>query len=224
MNDDKYEDNIESDENEDKKTSIFKEIMSWIFTLVFAVVFAYLITRFVIVNAVIPSASMETTIMTGDRIIANRLEYDFSKPERYDIAVFKYPDSPDTLYIKRVIGMPGDKVEIKDNEIYINDSTEPLEDSFVNGDMVTDDAVYNVPAKGDSLEDYMDFIENTDLYDSDGDGLFDEDCYFMMGDNRNRSADSRYWDNKFVPESLMQGKAVFRYFPINKMKIIKNDF
>lgn len=224
MNDDKYEDNIESDESEDKKTSIFKEIMSWIFTLVFAVVFAYLITRFVIVNAVIPSASMETTIMTGDRIIANRLEYDFSKPERYDIAVFKYPDSPDTLYIKRVIGMPGDKVEIKDNEIYINDSTEPLEDSFVNGDMVTDDAVYNVPAKGDSLEDYMDFIENTDLYDSDGDGLFDEDCYFMMGDNRNRSADSRYWDNKFVPESLMQGKAVFRYFPINKMKIIKNDF
>ena len=224
MNDDKYEDNIESDESEDKKTSIFKEIMSWIFTLVFAVVFAYLITRFVIVNAVIPSASMETTIMTGDRIIANRLEYDFSKPERYDIAVFKYPDSPDTLYIKRVIGMPGDKVEIKDNEIYINNSTEPLEDSFVNGDMVTDDAVYNVPAKGDSLEDYMDFIENTDLYDSDGDGLFDEDCYFMMGDNRNRSADSRYWDNKFVPESLMQGKAVFRYFPINKMKIIKNDF
>lgn len=224
MNDDKYEDNIESDENEDKKTSILKEIMSWIFTLVFAVVFAYLITRFVIVNAVIPSASMETTIMTGDRIIANRLEYDFSKPERYDIAVFKYPDSPDTLYIKRVIGMPGDKVEIKDNEIYINNSTEPLEDSFVNGDMVTDDAVYNVPAKGDSLEDYMDFIENTDLYDSDGDGLFDEDCYFMMGDNRNRSADSRYWDNKFVPESLMQGKAVFRYFPINKMKIIKNDF
>lgn len=224
MNNDKYEDNIESEENEDKKTSIFKEIMSWIFTLVFAVVFAYLITRFVIVNAVIPSASMETTIMTGDRIIANRLEYDFSKPERYDIAVFKYPDSPDTLYIKRVIGMPGDKVEIKDNEIYINNSTEPLEDSFVNGDMVTDDAVYNVPAKGDSLEDYMDFIENTDLYDSDGDGLFDEDCYFMMGDNRNRSADSRYWDNKFVPESLMQGKAVFRYFPINKMKIIKNDF
>ena len=224
MNNDKYEDNIESEESEDKKTSIFKEIMSWIFTLVFAVVFAYLITRFVIVNAVIPSASMETTIMTGDRIIANRLEYDFSKPERYDIAVFKYPDSPDTLYIKRVIGMPGDKVEIKDNEIYINDSTEPLEDSFVNGDMVTDDAVYNVPAKGDSLEDYMDFIENTDLYDSDGDGLFDEDCYFMMGDNRNRSADSRYWNNKFVPESLMQGKAIFRYFPINKMKIIKNDF
>ena len=58
----------------------------------------------------------------------------------------------------------------------------------------------------------------------DGDGLFDEDCYFMMGDNRNRSADSRYWNNKFVPESLMQGKAIFRYFPINKMKIIKNDF
>lgn len=224
MNNNKYEDNMESEESQSKTSGIFKEIMSWIFTLVFAVVFAYLITKFVIVNAVIPSASMENTIMTGDRIIANRLEYDFSSPERYDIAVFKYPDSPDTLYIKRVIGMPGDKVEIKNNDIYINDSTEPLEDSFVNGDMVTDDAIYNVPAKGDSLEDYIDYIEDVEIYDSDGDGLFDEDCYFMMGDNRNRSADSRYWDNKFVPESFMQGKAIFRYYPINQMKIIKNDF
>ena len=105
MNNDKYENNIESEESEEKKNGILKEIMSWVFTLVFAVVFAYLITRFVIVNAIIPSASMETTIMTGDRIIANRLEYDFSKPERYDIAVFKFPDSTDTLYIKRVIGL-----------------------------------------------------------------------------------------------------------------------
>lgn len=221
MNNDKYEDNLDSQE---KKPGILNELMSWIMTFVFAIVIAFLITKFIIVNAVIPSASMETTIMTGDRIIANRLEYDFSSPERYDISVFKFPDEPGTLYIKRVIGMPGDKVEILDNKIYINDSKEPLVDSFINGEMVTRDEIYNVPKKGDSLIDYKNFITNEYLYDKDNDGLFDEDCYFMMGDNRNKSADSRAWENKFVPKSYMQGKAIFRYYPVNKMKIIKNDF
>lgn len=216
----KYENDMDIKE----KPSLLKEILSWIYTIVFSVVVAFLITKFVIVNAVIPSGSMETTIMTGDRIIANRIEYYIQTPERYDIAVFKYPDEPKTLYIKRVIGLPGEKVSIIDNEIYINDSTEPLIDSFVNGNMVTKDEVYNVPKKGDSLSNFSDNIENTELYDKDGDGLFDEDCYFMMGDNRNNSADSRAWSNKFVPESLMQGKAIFRYFPIADMKIIKNDF
>lgn len=217
---DKYEDNMDSD----NKPSFFKEILSWVYTIVFAVVLAFLITRFIIVNAVIPSGSMEKTIMTGDRIIANRIEYYIQSPERYDISVFKFPDNTDTLYIKRVIGMPGDTVNILDNEIYVNNNTEPLTDSFVNGDMITVDAVYTVPEKGDSLSDFSENIKNTELYDKDGDGLFDEDCYFMMGDNRNSSADSREWKNKFVPESLMQGKAIFRYFPIQDIKIIKNDF
>lgn len=218
---DKYENDIDTPK---EKKSLLSELMSWVFTFVFAIVIAFLITKFIIVNAVIPSGSMETTIMTGDRIIANRLEYTFGSPERYDIAVFKFPDDPDTLYIKRVIGMPGDKVEILDNEIYINDSTEPLEDSFVNGHMETNDMIYNVPKKGDNLADYENFISDTVLYDKNNDGLFDEDCYFMLGDNRNNSADARVWNNKFVPESFMQGKAIFRYFPVNDMKIIKNDF
>lgn len=221
MDNEKYEDNMDIEE---KKTSILSEVFSWIMTFVFAIVFAYLITKFIIVNAVIPSGSMETTIMTGDRVIANRLEYDFQAPERYDIAVFKFPDNTDTLYIKRVIGMPGERVEIKDNEVYIDGNSEPLIDSFINGEMITEDYIYNVPKKGDSLSDFEAFIKDDSLYDNDGDGLFDEDCYFMMGDNRNRSADSRLWNNKFVPESLMEGKAIFRYFPINKMKVIKNDF
>lgn len=221
MSNEKYEDdNIEKDD----KKGIVHEILSWIGTIIFAIIMALLITKFIIVNAVIPSGSMETTIMTGDRIIANRLEYDFSSPERYDIAVFKFPDKTDILYIKRVIGMPGDKVEIKDNNIYINDSTEPLIDSFLHEPMETSNIIYNVPEKGDKLSDYSGFIKDTEIYDNDGDGLFDQDCYFMMGDNRNKSADSRLWNNKFVPESFMQGKAIFRYFPVNQMKVIKNDF
>ncbi len=210
--------------NGGSENSIMSEILSWIKTIVIAVIAAYLITRFIIVNAKIPSASMETTIMTGDRLIANRISYYIGAPKRFDIAVFKYPDDESILYIKRVIGLPGDKVEIKSNEIYINDSTEPLEDSFINGSMDTPDALYTVPKEGDSLSEYTQYIKDTDKYDKNGDGLFDEDCYFMMGDNRNNSADSRYWRNTFVPESYVQGKAIFRYFPFNKMGPIKNKF
>lgn len=222
--DNKYDEDIDESSEEVKKNSVFKEIISWIETIVIAVVCAFIITRVVIVNAVIPSGSMEKTIMTGDRIIASRINYYVRTPERYEIAVFKYPDNPSTLYIKRTIGLPGETVNILNNDIYINDSTEPLIDSFVNGDMVTRNAVYKVPKKGDSLEDYKDFISDTNIYDADGDGLFDEDCYFMMGDNRNNSADSRAWANTFVPESFMEGKAIFRYYPFNDMKVIKNDF
>lgn len=209
---------------EEKNNELFAEILSWIKTIAVAVIAAYLITHFIIVNAKIPSASMETTIMTGDRLIANRITYYIGSPQRFDIAVFKFPDDPSVLYIKRVIGLPGDKVDIKANEIYINDGSEPLEDSFVNGTMETRDEVFRIPKAGDAVADYGQYIEDTSVYDKNNDGLFDENCYFMMGDNRNNSADSRYWRNAFVPESYIQGKAIFRYFPFNKMGVIKNNF
>ncbi len=227
MENENQNNDVNNEVNEDRTTAkgkVLKEIKSWVSTILFAVVFALIITKFIIVNAVIPSGSMEKTIMTGDRIIANRIEYYFTSPERFDIAVFKYPDNPEILYIKRVIGEPGDKVEIKDNEIYINDSTTPLENSFVNGEMVTKDALYVVPKKGDSLSDFSSFIYNKEIYDKNNDGLFDEDCYFMMGDNRNNSEDSRKWLNTFVPKSFMEGKAIFRYYPFNQIKIIKNNY
>lgn len=211
------------DDTEEENVDILAEIISWIKTIIVAVIAAYFITHFIIVNAKIPSASMETTIMTGDRLIANRISYYMGAPERFDIAVFKFPDDENVLYIKRVIGLPGDKLEIRANEIYINDSTEPLEDSFVNGQMDTADAVYIIPKAGDKIADFAQYIEDAAKYDKDNDGLFDENCYFMMGDNRNNSADSRYWRNTFVPEGYVQGKAIFRYFPFNKMGVIKND-
>lgn len=177
-----------------KSQGIMKEIWDWVKTIVIAVVCAVLITQFVIVNARVPSASMETTIMTGDRLIANRLSYKLSDPQRYDIVVFKFPDNEDLLYIKRIIGLPGEKVTIKNNEIYINDSTTPLDTSFLHEPMVTEDATYYVP----------------------------EDSYFMMGDNRNNSADSRFWVNKYVKRDKIEGKAVFRYFPFTSMGLLTN--
>ncbi len=178
-----------------KKQNVLREVISWVETFVFAFLIAVFLTNFIIVNAKVPSASMETTIMTGDKLIANRLSYMFKDPERFDIVVFKFPDNESVLYIKRIIGMPGDKVEIKDNQIYINDSKTPLNDSFLHEKMVTENAVYYVP----------------------------EDSYFMMGDNRNNSADSRFWVNKFVKREKILGKAIFRYYPVNALGFIKYD-
>lgn len=166
--------------NEEIKT----EVMSWIKTIVLALVFALFITNVVIVNASVPSSSMEKNIMTGDRIVAFRLSYLFSEPERYDIVVFHYPDDESVLFVKRIIGMPGETVNIVDGEVYINDSTEPLDTSFVNGPLGDDNASYEVP----------------------------EGHYFMMGDNRQVSQDSRRWDNKFVAEKKILGKVIFKYY------------
>lgn len=168
-----------------KKQVIIEETVSWIKTIVAAFVMAWFITTFIIVNAKVPSGSMENTVMTGDRLIANRLSYVFSDPQRFDIVVFKFPDDESKLYIKRIIGMPGDTVVIRNNQIYINGSDEPLDDSFIREPMNTGDAIYKVP----------------------------EDSYFMMGDNRNNSSDSRFWNNTFVKKEKILGKAAVKYYP-----------
>lgn len=140
----------------------------------------------VLINAYIPSESMETTLMIGDMVIGNRLAYKFGNtPERFDISIFYAPDKENSLYIKRIIGMPGEKVTIKDGNVYINDNPKPLDDSFIREKMeVEPDAEFNVP----------------------------EDCYFMLGDNRNNSLDSRYWDNPYVSSDKIVAKACFKYW------------
>lgn len=173
------------EEKKERRQEVKKEVISWIQTIVAAVGLAFLINTFLIVNAKVPSGSMENTVMTGDRLIANRLSYLFSEPERFDIVVFRYPDDESILYIKRIIGMPGETVEIKDGEVYIDGSTEPLDDSFIKEEMYSTDGIYQVP----------------------------EGEYFMMGDNRNNSSDSRFWDYKFVKEEKILGKALFKYYP-----------
>ena len=88
------------------------------FLIIFCVVFA--MNKLVYINAVIPSESMQNTIMKGDRVLGNRLAYIKDDPERYDIVIFKYPDDPSKIFIKRVIGLPGETVTVKDGKIYID--------------------------------------------------------------------------------------------------------
>lgn len=183
--------NKDNDENkaltpEEKKEQIKKEIIDWIFTIVLAVIIAVGVNKFLVVNAKIPTASMEPTIMTGDRIYGNRLAFLSENPKRGDIVIFKAPDDESQLYIKRVIGEPGDTVNIIDGMVYINGSDEPLDESgYLRVEPLGSFGPYEVP----------------------------EGAYFVMGDNRNNSLDARYWSNTYLYKDKILGKAWFRYYP-----------
>lgn len=163
---------------------IKQEIFSWIKTILLAVVLAGVVNGFLIVNARVPTGSMENTIMTGDRIVALRTAYWTEEPARGDVAVFRYPDDPTgkTLYVKRVIGVGGDVVAVHNGEVTVNG--EVLEEPYIKEVTVGDFGPYAVPIGS----------------------------YFMMGDNRNKSLDSRYWENQFVKSDQILGKVVLRYY------------
>ena len=165
--------------------AVLKEVKEYIHMIVFVVIVVFVVNNVVLINAKIPSESMEETIMTNDRIFGFRLAYKFNQPKRYDVIIFKYPDNPSELFIKRIIGLPGETVAMREGKVYINDSEKPLDDSFCPEDPLGDFGPYTVP----------------------------EDSYFMLGDNRNYSKDSRFWNNKYVSEDLIVGKALIRYFP-----------
>ncbi|MBE5881511.1 MAG: signal peptidase I [Lachnospiraceae bacterium] len=190
----------------DKTKSIIKEIFSWIKVIILAFVVALLLNKFVIVNANVPTGSMEDTIQPGDRLIGFRLSYLFSEPERGNIIIFEYPVDPEEIYIKRIIGLPGEKIEIRDAKVYIDGSKTPLEEPYLKEDWI---------------------IENDGL-----ELMIPEGHYFVMGDNRNNSLDGRYWATEavmnelvstleeaveqkycFVSEDAILGKAIFRYYP-----------
>lgn len=172
-----------------KKNSLGRELMEDVIMVLVVLVVVFLIKNFVLINAVIPSGSMENTIMTGDRVFGNRLAYRFGDPERGDIAIFRYPDDESELYIKRVMGLPGDTIEIKDGLLYLNNSEEPLAEPYLKEIPEGDFGPYQVP----------------------------EGCYFMLGDNRNKSNDSRMWENTYVTRENVLAKAVFRYYPFDKI-------
>lgn len=183
----------ENQNSENKQTNWKKELLEWVLMLVCTVAAVVVFNSFVVVNMKIPSGSMEDGVQVGDRIFANRLAYLKDEPERMDIIVFRYPDDRSKLYIKRIIGLPGETVNIVDGKVYINDSETPLDDSFIKEPMKGSYGPFEVP----------------------------EGHYFVLGDNRNNSHDSRKWENKYVPEEDILGKAGFRYWPLNKIGFVK---
>lgn len=174
------------EEKTNKTKNIRHTIVEYLTTAVVTICVVFFVYEVVIINAYIPSESMENTLMTGDRIIGNRLAYKLGNdPERFDIVIFDAPDNQPGYYIKRIIGLPGEKVTIKNGKVYINDNPEPLDDSFIMEEMDEEDEItFEVP----------------------------ENSYFMLGDNRNSSNDSRRWEYPYVPREDIVAKASFRYW------------
>ena len=168
-------------------------VLKEIYPYLIVVAAALFLNTFIITNARTPSASRETTVMTGEHVFGNRLAYINSDPKRYEIIIFKFPDDESRLFIKRIIGLPGDTIEVKNGDVYINGVND--------------------------MENEQQFI-SSNLYDNFGPYTVPEDSYFVMGDNRGHSNDSRFWDNKCVKRSKIVGRAGFRYWPLNKIGFI----
>jgi signal peptidase I len=131
---------------------------------------------------------MERTIMAGDRVIANRLSYLRQPPERFDVIVFKFPDDESVNYVKRVIGLPGETVELRAGQVYVNGALLD-EGAYLNGVPTGDYGPFAVPRFS----------------------------YFVLGDNRVNSHDSKNWRNPYVAENKILGKVLFGYYPEFKM-------
>ena len=170
---------------------LFSEVLSLVKIVVIAVVFALVFTNFIIINAEVPSGSMRDTIWEGDRLFGFRLAYKFSEPKRGDIIIFKFPDDETQNYVKRVIGLPNDIVQIKNGRVYING--EELDEPYIKDYILDDGETYTY--------------------------IVPEDSYFLLGDNRNNSKDSRYWVNTFVKKEKIVAKVVVRYYSGEKSKI-----
>lgn len=172
--------------NKEVKT---EEAISFMTPIVVALIIAIFLKTCIFANIVIPTGSMLNTIQEGDRIIASRLAYINDEPQRYDIIIFKYPDDETQLFAKRIIALPGETIEVKNGIVYITDKN------------------------GNKSTARTDFITNCIPTGNFGPYTVPLGSYFVMGDNRNDSWDSRYWDNKTVKKGKIIGKVKFRYFP-----------
>ena len=181
--------------DDDEKINWKQEIKSFAFTLCITLAIVLVLKNFVIINATVPTGSMENTIMPGDNLLGFRLAYLTEEPARGDVIFFYFPDDESQKFVKRIVGLPGETVTILDGKIYINDSEVPLDEPYLKEEWTrgTGPYVFVIP----------------------------EDSYLCLGDNRNRSADAREWNNPYVTKEKIIGKAIFTYFPIKHWGVVE---
>ncbi|QQK75592.1 signal peptidase I [Salicibibacter cibarius] len=175
---------------------IAKELWDWVVTFAVVIIIVFIVRTFLFANYMVHGESMMPTIESGERLIINKIGYEFSEPDRNDLIVFNATEESD--YIKRVIGIPGDDIRYEDDTLYIND--EAVEEPFL------DDA-YN----GEITEDFT-------LEEVTSESIVPDDHLFVLGDNRNNSQDSR--SIGFVPYEDVVGEASLRYWPLDEFTFI----
>lgn len=173
---------------QEQKNNIRKEVFEWLKSIAFAVVIAILIKTFLFNTTYVLGYSMYPTLHERDRLFTNKIVYKISQPKRGDIVVLEAPDDPDKDYIKRVVGIEGDTVDIIDGKVYVNG--ELYKEHYIPEDAYT----YS--------------YENSSWKVEKG-------YLFVLGDNRSKGAskDSRYLG--LIPISTIKGKATYRYFPFD---------
>ena len=170
----------------DRLSLLKDELIAWFKTVASALVYATLIMTFVFQVARVEGMSMAPTLADQDRLVVNKLTYRFHVPRRGDVVMLFYPEDPDKSFVKRVIGEPGDVIRIVDGQVFVNDVA--LLDDFV-------------PPEFRGHDDF-------------GPSTVPRGYYFVMGDHRNSSSDSRHWGP--VPTKYIVGKVQLRWWPIPK--------
>lgn len=166
-----------------------EELVAWVKTLFTAAVYAVLIVTFLFQVARVEGLSMAPTLEDQDRLIVNKLAYRIGEPRRGDIVMLYYPLDPQKSFVKRVIAEEGDSVRIVDGRVYVNDV--PLQDDYV-------------------LDEYR-------SHDNWGPEVIRDGYYFVMGDHRNNSSDSRHWG--LVPKRYIIGRVQLRWWPLGTAKV-----
>ncbi len=166
--------------------NVKKELIGYLKIIIIGIVIAVILNRFIIMNIDVISGSMLPTLKVDDKMIGLRTAYWFAEPERGDIIIFKFPDDECELYVKRIVGLPGDTIVIEDGKIYINGSETPLDEPYL--------------------------MEPDNVYGDYGPYLIPADCYLVLGDNRNNSDDARFWENTYVTKNQIVAKVIFRYY------------
>jgi signal peptidase I len=200
-------------------------------SLVVTVILALFGTTFVVQAFKIPTPSMEDNLLVGDHLLVNK--FIFGKPDAWiakilpfrevrhgDIIVFKYPEDLSKHYVKRAIGIPGDRIRISNQQLFLNGNLLPEPYTFHKApDHHNLPLRDNFPLLKEQMSRFSDYQQNKEIFDSylyfkeyakDGEIVVPEDCYFAMGDNRDNSADSRYWG--FVPRKNIVGRALIIYW------------
>ena len=187
------------EEERGKRGKAVRECVSFILYLIVIVVLTFLMIRYVGQRTRVDGSSMENTLTNGDNLIVDKISYRFHEPERFDIIVFPFQYQTNTYYIKRIIGLPGETVQImEDGSIYING--EKMEESY-GREVIQPETI------GRAAEPIV----------------LGEDEYFVMGDNRNNSSDSRTDIVGNIKREDIIGKAWLRIWPLSDFGVLKHQ-
>lgn len=179
--------------NEKPKKTMKQEIFEWIMVFVVAAALAFVVRTFIFEPVRVDGASMMDTLVDGEYMIATKFDYLLGDPERFDIVICNYPNTSDGMYrVKRVIGMPGDIIQLLSGELYVN---------------------------GEHIEQEFDMHSITENY---GPYTVPEDHYFVLGDNRNNSKDSRSTMVGPLPRDMIKGHVRAVVFPFGNFRLMED--